>query len=434
MGLRGVWGGYNRRIRALTARPGVRALLENFASLSAVQVLSYLFPLITTPYLTRALGAERFGLAAGAASFAGLFVYLTNYGFGITAVRQISVHRHDLHRVSAIAGAILSIKAALLLFGFGVFVLVVSLTPKLHGEAGLYLLMFGTVAGEMLYPQWLFQGLEKMKLISILNAVGKALTFLLIVLLISQPDDYALYAGVLSAVQIAVGLISLNAARRAGIRFPFPSRSEALAQLREGWLPFVSAISISFYTQSRLFIFSLFAANTILGYYAFADKASGIVQIFPIGTLMAAVLPRLTFMYSQNPARAREMFNKFQRITLLYLIIALPVLALFANEIIYLLAGENFPESVLSFRVQLLAVFFALANTFRVYYLIAAGRYKVFTLIHSAGSAAGVTMMLAIIPHFSYLGMALSAAFTEGFIFALTSWQLRTKIDAPAAV
>ncbi len=227
MGFRDAWANYSGRLRSLAARPGARLLMENFASLSAVQVLAYLFPLITTPYLTRALGAERFGAAASAASFVGLFVYLTNYGFGISATRQIAIYRNDLQRLSGVAGAVIFLKAALLFVGFGIMALIVATVPKLRHEAGLYFLMFGTVAGEMLYPLWLFQGLEKMKAISALNAVGKALTFLLILLLISRPADYLLYAAVLSGVQIIIGITSLFVARKAGIRFPFPTRAAA---------------------------------------------------------------------------------------------------------------------------------------------------------------------------------------------------------------
>ncbi len=427
MDFRGDWDDYSSKFRRFTARPGVRLLLENFASLSAVQLLSYLLPLVATPYLTRALGAERFGLTASAISFAGLFAYLTNYGFGTTATRQISVHRNNLRYISEISSAILIIKGALLLFSFCLFLFIIAFAPNLRLEAGLYLLIFGVTAGDTLYPQWLFQGLEKMKLISVLNAIGKAITFLLIILLISQPKDYLLYAATLSSSQIAVGLIGIWAAWRTGIRFIAPDWNAITAQIHEGWLPFLSTLSIGFYTQSRLFIFSFFSTNTLLGYYAFADKAAGIAQVFPISALITAVLPRLTFMYSQNPERARKLFGQLYRITFLYLIVVFPILALFANEIIYLLSGHNYPESVISFRILLVGVFFALANAFRVYLLVAAGRFRTFTFVHAIGSVAGFSMMMILTYHLSYLGMAISAAFTEAFIFALTSWKMRTE-------
>ncbi len=431
MALKDVWSKHSQRLRALTSRPGVRLLLENYASLSAVQVLSYLFPLVITPYLTRTLGPERFGLVSSAASFVGLFLYLTNYGFTITATRQVAVYRQDLNQISRIVGAVLLIKSVFLFLGFGLFLSIIMLVPSLRSESTLYLLMFGTVLGEILYPQWLFQGLERMKLLSILNAIGKALTFILVIILITQPNDYLLYAASLSGVQIILGIASLITVKRIGIQFLFPNFSNIKEQLREGWLPFLTAISISSYTQSRLFIFSFFATNTMLGYYAFADKTAGIVQLFPMSTLLAAVLPRLTFMYSQNPERAWEMFCKFQRITLVYLLVVFPIFALFANEIIYLVSGHTFSESVLSFRVLLIAVFFALANAFRIYYLIAAGQYKTFTFIYALSGLAGVTMMMIIIPKLSYLGMAISAAFTEAFILVLTSWKTRNNLYIP---
>lgn len=434
MGFRDVWGNYSGRLRSLAARPGARLLMENFASLSAVQVLAYLFPLITTPYLTRALGAERFGVAASAASFVGLFMYLTNYGFGISATRQISIYRNNLERLCVVAGAVLFLKGALLFAGFSIMALIVATVPKLQHEAGLYFLMFGTVVGEMLYPLWLFQGLEKMKAISMLSAMGKALTFILILLLISRPDDYLIYATILSGVQIIIGITSLVIARKVGIRFPFPSLVTAIEQLREGWITFISSIAVSFYTQSRLFIFSFFAANNVVGYYAFADKAAGIIQIFPIWTLLTASLPRLIHTYSVHPERAKELFAKFQRFTVIYLLLVLPLFGIFAGLIISIVSGQQHPESVTSLRILLVAVFFACANAFRVHYFIAEGRYGTFTLIHLLGSLAGVSLMMVIVPLYSYIGMALSAAFTEALIFAITSWKLRIKTSKPQAI
>lgn len=433
MAFRDVWGNYSGRLRSLAARPSARLLMENFASLSAVQVLTYLFPLITTPYLTRTLGAERFGVAASAASFVGLFIYLTNYGFGISATRQISVYRNNLEKLSVVAGAVLFLKMALLFVGFSIMALIVATVPKLQHEAGLYFLMFGTVVGEMLYPLWLFQGLEKMKAISVLNAIGKALTFMLILLLISRPDDYLIYAVILSGVQTIIGISSLTVARKIGIRFSFPSWAAALEQLREGWITFICSIAVSFYTQSRLFIFSLFAANNIVGYYAFADKAAGIIQIFPIWTLLTATLPRLIHTYSLHPERSKELFTKFQRFTVIYLLLALPLFGIFAGLIITAISGHNYPESVISLRILLVAVFFACANAFRVNYFIAEGRYGIFTLIHLFGSLAGVSLMMVIVPLYSYIGMAVSAAFTEALIFAITSWKLRNNIVKPQA-
>lgn len=61
----------------LPTSPSKKRLYGNFFSLSALQAINYLLPLITFPYLVRVLGPKKYGLIAFASSFASFFVIIT---------------------------------------------------------------------------------------------------------------------------------------------------------------------------------------------------------------------------------------------------------------------------------------------------------------------------------------------------------------------
>ena len=52
---------FTKKVKQVKQSKDGKALIENFISLSALQIVGYIFPLITLPYISRVVGVSHFG-------------------------------------------------------------------------------------------------------------------------------------------------------------------------------------------------------------------------------------------------------------------------------------------------------------------------------------------------------------------------------------
>lgn len=286
-----------------------KRLVENIFWLGALQGANYVLPIITLPYLMSHLGAEMLGLIVFAQAFIQWLVKITGYGFDFTATRQITLARNDHKRVSEIFSEVMTIKTGLMLFSLLLMTVVVFLVPKFRAHWVIYYIMFLMVLGNVLFPIWLFQGLERMRYQSILNVSAKAAGTAAIFIFIHKPSDYVLAAAIQAGVTVLAGILSMGVIRwRLKIRFTLPRNIKNLSStMKDGTQVFISTLSTTAYGDGATLILGLVAGNVAVAYYGLAYKvfaaACGVAQPISQG-----IYPHLVHLCTENAkayARAR---------------------------------------------------------------------------------------------------------------------------------
>ena len=101
------------KVKQLKQSKDGKVLVKNFAYLSLLQIIGYVFPLITIPYLARVIGVDGYGKIAFALSVIVYFQTFVDWGFSYTAVRDIAKNKENREIVSKIFSNVLFSKILL---------------------------------------------------------------------------------------------------------------------------------------------------------------------------------------------------------------------------------------------------------------------------------------------------------------------------------
>jgi PST family polysaccharide transporter len=392
-------------------------LLENFISLSTLQVANYILPLITLPYLVRVLGPEKFGLIAFAQAFIGYFNVLTDYGFNLSATRDISINRKDNDIVSEIFSSVIVIKFGLLILSLSVMTLIIFSFDKFRSEWPIYYLTFGMVVGQVLFPVWFFQGMEKMKYITFLNIFARIIFTISIFIFVKNASDF-LYVPILSSLgSIVAGVLAFWIVfKDFGVKFRMPDFERVKFDLKEGWYIFISTVAISLYTTSNTFILGLFTNNIIVGYYSAAEKIIRSAQGL-LSPVSQTIFPHVSKLMNES----KDAGIKFiRRITYLIgglsFVISL-VIFILANLIVETILGSQYTESIIILRILAFLPFLVgLSNVFGIQTMLTLNYKKAFTNIIVFASGVNIFLAIILVPLYNNIGTSISVLITEMII------------------
>ncbi len=326
-------------------------LIENFAFLSILQVVVYILPLITLPYLVRVLGVEKYGLIAFASSFITYFQIITDYGFCLSATREVSVHRDDKNKVSEIFSSVMIIKLGLLGLSLVLMLTILHFFEYFLNEWKLYVFTFMTVIGTTLFPVWFFQGIERMRYITILNITSNLIFTILIFVFIKHSTDY-IYVPLISSLgmivsgSLALWIIITNFK----IVLFIPKRQIMIDTLKDSTQFFLSRASVSIYTSSNTFFLGLFTSTQAVGYYSAAEKLYIAAQ--------ALYQPMIQVIYPFVSKNKNRIFYK-SLFKYVFFINSIFCIILFFNtdKLINMLYGSGFQESILVLKIFCVGLF-----------------------------------------------------------------------------
>jgi len=411
-----------------TGSPNRRRLTENFLSLSFLQVVYYLLSLITLPYLVRILGPEKFGLIAFAQAFIGYFAILTDYGFNLSATREISINRDNKEKVSEIFSSVIMSKVLLGILSIFILGLILIFIPKFRNDWFIYLLTFGTVLAGIISSGCVLLGMERMKYIAILNIITKGIFTVCIFIFIKKLADYFFVPLINSFASFFTSILSLWIIfRKFGISFRLPKIENIKYQLKEGWHVFISQIAISLYTVSNTFILGLFTNNTIVGYYSAAERIIGVTQelLVPVSS---TVYPYISKLVAESKEKALDFIRKLVKVVgagsfiISFLIFGL------APFIVKTVLGSQYQQSIIVLQIlAFLPLITGLSNIFGIQTMLTFNLKETFSKIFIFAGILNIFLIFIFVSLYQHIGAAIVKLITETFVTFSMFLYLRKK-------
>lgn len=316
-----------------------KKIVENYFFMTILQILNSLFYIIIYPYLIRVLGAEKYGLFIYITSIITYFIFLINFGFDLPATKAAASHINDKEELSIIFSSIFTAKLYLQITGFALLVLLIIFLPYFRENWILFMIIFAQSISHFLFPLWYFQGLQKMKVVTIIQVIFKFLTLPLIFIFVKSEADINIFAGINSSLVILGAVVSIFIVIvKDGIKIRLLKFSEVKIWFKES-MPFFLSNSVGVIKEQGITILigSFFGMRDV----ALFDLANKIV-IIPRTLLMslnAALFPKI--VVSANRSLVRKII-KYEFFIGLFVVIAV---ILVGKPVIKLLGGESMISS-----------------------------------------------------------------------------------------
>lgn len=401
------------------------SIKRNYFYNIAYQVLAIVMPLVTSPYLSRVLGASQLGVYSYTFSIANYFVLFAMLGVNNYGNRCVARARDDRVNLSKEFWSVYSFQAFLSII---VSVIYIGFSLYVANDTLIALIWLPYVLSAGLDINWLFFGLEEFRTTVTRNFIVKLFTFVLMFLVVRGEHALASYC-LLMSVSYLVSVLVLWPFVRRHVDYYRPSFQEVFSHLGPNLTLFVPVIAVSLYTVLDKVMLGLMNSMEQTGYF---DNALKVAQmpftlITALGTVM---LPRAANLMARGDA---EGARKYLGISMWLALILSSAFAFGLSGVAEVFApvffGPGFEACAPVICVIVLEMpFMAWANVLRTQYLIPAGRDRAYVLSVFVGAAVNVVVNLSLIPRMGALGAAWGTAAAEAAVCLVQALSVRGEL------
>ena len=309
-------------------------ILKNLTYLTFLRVFNILIKFLLVAYLVRVLGEVSYGVLTWSDSIIQYFLMFINFGFNIYAAKYIVENRSNKDKIKEITSSIFFIKVILFLTSF-IILYGFSFFHPFEAHKSILFLMLLMGLGEVFFPIWYFQGIEKLKPATYIVVFSRVILVLGTLVFVKTSEDLMTHVLLIVISNMVMGLLGyVTLIKHYQFSFYLVNITVLKRFIKEAYMFFLGRFLSLTFNFATLFLIGVYFT---MDYVAGFDIALKIVllSIIPFDMLQQAVFPTI----SRNKNKA--LLKKLLLGSFVLGIVFMTVLLLFSEQLLGLFGGES---------------------------------------------------------------------------------------------
>ena len=349
------------------------------------------------------------------------FCNIVDFGFNFTATKEVALHKDNPQLLRNIFWNTLTAKTGLLTASFIIFTLLMYAVPRFSVYRSTAFIFFLMVVGNTFSFVWYFQGLGKIRLVSIANIISKLLILPLIFWFVKTPNDYLKAAFIQASVYLfsallTTGILVLGKMLPA---YQKPAWEQIQTGLRSAFPVFLSMVASSLYVALFAVILGFFSTPTEVGKYTAAEKIMRSFCYLILLPISQAFFPKISAM-SQSAKNDAYLLIKKITFSVGGIMLLVFMILFFFSEFILTLLGKDYEGIGTLFHIMAFIPFFiAIGGIYGQLGMLALGDEqdkRHYQNVYFMASAVAIATIFALVPHYKAVGATIALLITEGIV------------------
>jgi len=405
-----------------------KSIKVNFIMNALLTMSSFIFPLITFPYVSRILLPEGTGKVSFATSLISYFAMFAQLGIPTYGIRACAKVRDDKEKLNKVVQELFIINLVMSVISYIILFVMIFTIPKLQQEKSLYLIVSLTVVFNLIGMEWLFKGLEQYSYITVRSLIFKAVAMAGMFAFVHKKSDYVIYGALTILAASASNIMNFFYSRKFVSFRPLKSYSFK-PHLKAVAVFFAMACATTIYTHLDTVMLGFMKSDTDVGYYNAAVKIKTIL-VSIVTSLGAVLLPRASYYVQQNKM---DEFRKISTKALNFVfLISLPLTVYFiyyAKQGIFFLSGSAYGGAVIPMQIIMpTLIFIGITNILGIQILVPLGKEKTVLLSEVVGAVIDLILNAVLIPKLASAGAAIGTLVAEFAVLIVQYYALRKEV------